>query len=149
MEAAEKDSGASPGGGRGLGLTGERQGGEPEAGLGARAMGWGRGTRERPTRVGRQLCGHTHLGYPCVTVAGRRLRAASSRRLLGERATSGVPSNQAPPRDPRSAAFCPAKSAPPADRRKARKGWAGEGPREARGIRALVLPREWGKGEGF
>lgn len=119
----------------------------PEKGKVAnRKRGWGQGTRERPTRVGRQLCGHTHLGYPCFTVAGRRLCAASSLRLLGERATSGVPSNQAPPRDPRSAAFYPAKSAPPADRRKARKGWAGEGPREARGIRALVLPRELGGG---
>lgn len=149
MEAAEEDSGEGPGGGRGLSLTGERRVGEPEAGLGARAKGWDRGTRERLAGVGRQLCGHNSPRIPCSTSAGRRLRAASSLRLLIERATSGVPSNQAPPRDPRSAAFCPAKSAPPADRPKARKGWAGEGPRQARRIRALVLPREWGGGEGL
>lgn len=85
---------------------------------------------------------------PCFAATGSRLRAASSLRLLGKRATSGVPSNQAPPRDPRSVAFCPAQSAPPADRSKARKGWAGEGPRQARRIPALVQPREWGRGGG-
>ena len=55
MDAAEEDSGEGLGRGRGLGLTGEWQGGEPEAGLGARAKGWGPGTRERPAGVRRQL----------------------------------------------------------------------------------------------
>lgn len=61
-------------------------------------------------------CEASELQYstvPYFAATGRRLRAASSLRLLGERATSGVPSNQAPPRDPRSAAFCPTQSAPP------------------------------------
>ena len=64
VEAAEEDSREGPGGGPGLRLTRERRGGEPEAGLGAGAKGWGRGTRERPAGVGHQLCDHTHLRYP-------------------------------------------------------------------------------------
>lgn len=88
------------------------------------------------------------------TTAWRRLRAASSLRLLGERATSGVPGNHALPRDPHSAADAagrlPRTARAPSGQTEGQEGAGkGAGPRQARRIRALMLPREWtGEGDG-